>query len=58
MLLYGQVNSLRLKSSVASKWASKTFGDNIFLFAGDVIFIKNLHLLNPDENKFEFALIN
>ena len=32
---YGQVNSLRLKSSVASKWASKTpCGSNIY-FAGD-----------------------
>ena len=31
---YGQVNSLRLKSSVASKWASNTFAGTIN-FAGD-----------------------
>ena len=31
---YGQVNSLRLKSSVASKWASKHLWGNIY-FAGD-----------------------
>ena len=31
---YGQVNSLRLTSSVASKWASKHIGGNIY-FAGD-----------------------
>ena len=31
---YGQVNSLRLKSSVASKWAVNTFGGTIY-FAGD-----------------------
>ena len=31
---YGQVNSLRLKSSVALKWATNTFGSNIY-FAGD-----------------------
>ena len=31
---YGQVKSLRLKSSVASKLASKSFGGNIY-FAGD-----------------------
>ena len=32
---YGQVNSLLLKSSVASKWTSKYFlGSNIY-FAGD-----------------------
>ena len=28
----GQVNSIRLKSSVASKWASKIFGGNIFCY--------------------------
>ena len=27
---YGQVNSLRLKSSVASKWQVNTFGGNIY----------------------------
>ena len=31
---YGQVNSLWLKSSVASKWATNTIGGNIY-FAGD-----------------------
>ena len=31
---YGQVNSLRLKSSVASKWASKHLWVNIY-FAGN-----------------------
>ena len=31
---YGKVNSLRLKSSVASKWASKHIWGNNF-FAGD-----------------------
>ena len=31
---YGKVNSLRLKSSVASKWASKHLGGIIY-FAGD-----------------------
>ena len=31
---YGQVNSLRLKSSAASKWASKHLWGNIY-FAGD-----------------------
>ena len=30
---YGQVNTLRLKSSVASKWALSIFGGNIY-FAG------------------------
>ena len=34
---YGQVNSLRLKSSVASKWASKHLWGNIY-FAGDGTF--------------------
>ena len=32
---YGQVNSLRLKSSVASKWASEHFQGSITYFAGD-----------------------
>ena len=32
---YGQVNSLRLKSSVASKWQVNTFGGNIY-FAGNI----------------------
>ena len=32
---YGQVNSLRLKSSVASKWASKHLWGGIIYFAGD-----------------------
>ena len=31
---YGQVNSLRLKPKVASKWANKQFGGYIY-FAGD-----------------------
>ena len=31
---YGQVNSLRLKSSVVSKWASEQVGGDIY-FAGD-----------------------
>ena len=31
---YGQVNSLRLKSSVALKWANKHIWGNIY-FAGD-----------------------
>ena len=31
---YGQVNSLRLKSNAASKWAKNTFKGNIY-FAGD-----------------------
>ena len=31
---YGQVNSLRLKSSVASKWANKYLWGNTY-FAGD-----------------------
>ena len=31
---YGQVNSLRLKASVASKWASKHLWGNTY-FAGD-----------------------
>ena len=31
---YGQVNSLRQKSSAALKWARKTFGSNIY-FAGN-----------------------
>ena len=32
---YGQVNSLRLKSSIASKWASKHLWGGIIYFAGD-----------------------
>ena len=35
---YGQVNSLCLKSSVASKWASKHLKGNIY-FAGDGKFV-------------------
>ena len=33
---YGQVNSLRLKSSVASKWASKHLLDNIYFAGGGI----------------------
>ena len=33
---YGQVNSLRIKSNVASKWANKQLWGNIY-FAGDGI---------------------
>ena len=33
---YGQVNSLRIKSSVASKWASKHLLGGIIYFAGEL----------------------
>ena len=35
---YGQINSLRLKSSVASKWQANTYGGNIY-FAVDGTYI-------------------
>ena len=41
---YGQVNSLRLKSSVASKWPVNTFRGNIYS-AGDGTFQIHLKLL-------------
>ena len=37
LCFYGQVNSLLLKQSIASEWASKHPGSNIY-FAGDVTF--------------------
>ena len=40
---YGQVISIRLKSTVASKWASKHLWGIIY-FAGDETFIKNNRL--------------
>ena len=42
---YGEVNSLRLKSSVVSKWASKHIGDNIFFLLSmiSISFYDHLH---------------
>ena len=38
---YGQVNSLRLKSSVASKWASKHLWGTIYFVVGGTLNISN-----------------
>ena len=46
---YGQVNSLRLKSSVASKWASNTTFGGAFYFAGDGTFNR---IINQQNNSF------
>ena len=41
---YGQVNSLRLKSNLDSKWASKHLWGNIY-FAGNGSYIKTLKMM-------------
>ena len=51
----GKVNYLRLKSSVASKWASKLLRGTIY-FAVDVTYIVNVKNL-IEEDTFEDEII-
>ena len=41
---YGQVNSLRIKSSVASKWASKLLGEGVTFILLAMVHIRHWNL--------------